>query len=271
MGIDAQIQSLEQLSALDSEIKELNERLEKERTEIDGVRAAQAQLETTLAADRISLGEMDKTRGELQQDLRNTSQQIDRSRDRLQRSRNEREVQAAERELDELRKLQRDRDEELSKLVGLCDAARSTIADNETKLAGLIKRLSDSEEGAISRIAQLEAQIAARRAGRVTITTALPNLMLRSYQVMHARGKIPVAKTIDGTCLGCYVGLPPMLFHSLLSRTQFGECPNCHRILWYEPPAVAGEAKAAAGEAKAEGADAGEGDTDAPSPGDAPS
>ncbi len=266
MGIDAQIESLEQLSALDSQIKELNEQLDKERTEIDGVRAAQAQLEQTLTTDRTSLGEMDRTRGELQQDLRNIGQQIERSRDRLQRSRNEREVQAAERELDELRKLQRDRDEELSKLVGLCDQARATIGDNEQKLAGLNQRLSDSEEGAMGRIAQLEKQIADLRSGRTAITGKLPSLMARRYEVMHARGKIPVAKTIDGTCLGCYVQLPPMLFHSLLSRTQFGECPNCHRILWYQPPPAEGEAKpAAAAEGEAAEGEGESASSDAPS------
>jgi uncharacterized protein len=271
VGIDAQIEGLEQLAALDAEIKELNDKLEKERGEIDGLRATLAQTEQSVAGDRHSLGEMEKTRNELQQDLRNIGLQIDRSRERLSRSRNEREVQAAERELDELRKLQRDRDEELNKLVGLCDQARSTIQGNEAKAADLNHKLSSSEEGALGRIKQLEEQVAAKKAGRGAITGKLPSLTARRYEVMHNRGKIPIAKTIDGTCLGCYVQLPPMLFHSLLSRTAFGECPNCHRILWYQPPAATGDAAAEAPPAQqAAEADAAA-DGDRPSPTGAPS
>jgi predicted nucleic acid-binding Zn-ribbon protein len=276
VGIDAQIEGLEELATLDAEIKDLTEKLDKERTEIEGVRAALAQIEQTLQTDRASLAEMEKTRGELQQDLRNIGQQLERSRDRLQRSRNEREVQAAERELDELRKLQRDRDEELNKLAAVCEQARSTIQDNEQKRSALDGQLSSSEEGALSRIAQLEQQVAGKKSGRGAVTAKLPSLIARRYESMHTRGKLPVAKTTDGTCLGCYVQLPPMLFHSLLSRTQFGECPNCHRILWYQPPPSAAsesasaqsETSSSAGEASGDATDASEPEqasSDAPS------
>lgn len=174
----------------------------------------------------------------------------------MQRSRNERESQAAERELDELRRLQRDRDDEVGKIMGLCDQARGSISDNEEKLASLQAELSNSEEGTVSRLSQLEADIAAKRAGRAEILSKLPSLTARRYETMHSRGKVPVAKTTDGTCRGCFVKLPPMLFHSLLSRTQFGECPFCHRIIWYAPPAPAEEA---APEESAQGGEAAEG------------
>jgi hypothetical protein len=60
---------------------------------------------------------MDKTRGELIQDVRNMSQQLEHSREKLSRSRTERESNAAQRELEELRKLVRDREDEIGKLT----------------------------------------------------------------------------------------------------------------------------------------------------------
>ncbi|MBM4374606.1 MAG: hypothetical protein FJ095_05945 [Deltaproteobacteria bacterium] len=260
MGIEAQIESLEQLAALDAEIRELTEKFDVQRGELDGLRAAQAQLEQRLANDRASLGEMEKTRSELQIDHRNILQQLERSRERMQRSRNEREVQAAERELDELRRLQRDRDDEIGKVHALCEQARNSIDDNEKKLAELQGKLSGSEEGTMSELGRREAEINEKRSGRAAILQRLPSLTARRYESMHSRGKVPVAFTTDGTCRGCYVQLPPMLFHSLLSRTQFGECPFCHRILWYTPPPVAADAAAvdalASGDAGSETGDA---------------
>jgi predicted nucleic acid-binding Zn-ribbon protein len=253
VGIDAQIEGLEQLAALDAAIRELSEKFDSQRTELQSLKVAHADLEQRLAADRASLTEMERTRSELQVDHRNIVQQLERSRERMQRSRNERESQAAERELDELRRLQRDRDDELGKMMALCDQARATIQDNEQKLAGLQEQLSNSEQGMVARLNQLEAEINAKRSGRGAILAKLPSLTARRYESMHSRGKVPVAHTTDGTCRGCFVQLPPMLFHSLLSRTQFGECPFCHRILWYTPPPAAAEAK---DEASATGDDA---------------
>jgi predicted nucleic acid-binding Zn-ribbon protein len=239
VGIEAQIESLEQLAALDADVKELSAKLEAQRAEYVALKAAHAALERSLGADRAGLVEMERTRSELQIDHRNIVQQLDRSRDRVQRSRNEREVQAAERELDELRRLQRDRDDELSKMIGLCDQARNAIDDNELKLAELQEKLSSSEQGTLAQIHQLEAEVSAKKSGRASLLAKLPSLTGRRYESMHGRGKVPVAHTTDGTCRGCYVQLPPMLFHSLLSRTQFGECPFCHRIIWYAAPAAA--------------------------------
>lgn len=239
MGIDAQIDSLEQLATLDAVLKTLVEKLGAQRAEYTALKASHATVETAIAADRASLIEMERTRSELQIDHRNIGQQLDRSRDRIQRSRNERESQAAERELDELRRLQRDRDDELGKMIVLCDQVRNAIADNEFKLLELQEKLSTSEQGTLAQIQALETDVAEKRSGRVAIIAKLPSLMGRRYESMHGRGKVPVAHTTDGTCRGCYVQLPPMLFHSLLSRTQFGECPFCHRIIWYTAPVVA--------------------------------
>ena len=78
----------------------------------------------------------------------------------------------------------------------------------------------------------------------------MPRLVFRRYERLLSRGRSPVAKTTDGTCLGCFVKLPPMLFHQMLSRRQFEECPNCHRIIYYVPPPTEEELAAAAAEAE---------------------
>ncbi|MSP23878.1 MAG: hypothetical protein EXR75_01690 [Myxococcales bacterium] len=236
MGIDLQIEGLEQLVAVDIEIKSLAAELAKERHEIDEIKVEVARLEASLIVDRASVVQMDKTRGELSQDARHLAQQLDRSRERLGRARTERESQAAERELDELRKLHRDREGEITKLITLCDEARNTLDANDARIAELGARLDSSAEGAAGRMATLEAELADRNTSRLRSCAKVGGLTVRRYESMHARGKVPVARTTDGTCLGCYVKLPPMLFHNLMSRTQLDECPNCHRILFYVPP-----------------------------------
>jgi predicted nucleic acid-binding Zn-ribbon protein len=236
VSIEAHIATLEKLVVADAEIKELTDHIRRERADIEQVRSEVNALGERLEADQKSIAEMDRMRQDLLQELRQIDKQLERSRERLQRSRNERESNAAERELDELRKLQRDRDEELRKLAALTDQARMTIQENEQRREQLAAKLEGSLEGATRTITELEQRLEECRRGRSGIAADLPKLTFRRYESMHERGKVPVAKTSDGTCLGCYVQLPPMLFHKMLSRIQFEECPNCHRIIYYEPP-----------------------------------
>jgi predicted nucleic acid-binding Zn-ribbon protein len=242
VSIDQQIADLEQLVRIDAEIKDLSDRAQTEKGDIAGVRSEVGDLERRIAADGERVGEMEKTRNDLMQELRQIAAQIERSRERLGRARNEREVNAAERELDELRKIQRDRDEEVRKLVGLTDEARGSIQDSQRRKGELSGRLEGSLEGSTKTIADLEQQLAVKQTAREEVIRKLPRRLYLRYQSILGRGRTPVAKSHDGTCLGCFVQLPPMLFHQMLSRTEFGECPNCHRIIYYEPKGAAAEA-----------------------------
>jgi predicted nucleic acid-binding Zn-ribbon protein len=246
VSIDQQILSLERLATTDAEIKRLTEGIEKERGELDGLRVELGEIEERLTADQQSTSEMEKTRGDLIQELRQLSGQIDRSRERLNRSRNEREVNAAERELDELRKIQRDREDEIKKLAELGEVARAGMKEAEERKGVLTERLEGSLEGSTKTISELEGALAVMTSQRADIVKDLPSMLVRRYDRLWDRNKVPISKTNDGTCLGCFVKVSPMLFHQMLSRTKFEECPSCRRIFYYEPPPTEEELAAAA-------------------------
>ena len=268
MTIEHQIVDLEVLVAVDATIKELADKLETERSEISTVRTEVDELNGALETDRAAVIEMERTRQGLLQELRQIEQQVERSRDRLNRARNEREQNAAERELDELRKLRRDRDDEVKKIVALVEQARVTIDANETRHAELTLRLEGALPGATETMASLEEHLTSANDRRGAASAKLQSLTRRRYQSMHERGKTPVAYTTDGTCQGCYVGLPPMLFHTMLSRIRFEECPFCRRIIYYRPPPSEAEAAddaadEATGDAAGEAAGEATGEADA--------
>ncbi|HEX2672158.1 MAG TPA: hypothetical protein VHM25_14860, partial [Polyangiaceae bacterium] len=110
MTIQAQIENLENLAALDVELKELREAVKLERQGLDAKRSTLASLEERLARSQKNSGDMDKLRGDLMGEVRQMSIQVERSREKLSRCRTEREANAAQREIEELRKLYRDRE-----------------------------------------------------------------------------------------------------------------------------------------------------------------
>ena len=236
MSIRDQIAFLEELSSIDVDLRRIEEQLEKHHKGLSGMQSEVKSLEDRLKLDRETLTAMDRTRNDLVGELRQMTQQIDRSREKLQRSRNERESNAAQREVEELRKLHRDREEELDRLNTAADAAKGAIDDADKKRAALSSELAGSSDGITSSMGELEAEKATRSAARARVVARIPVVLYRRYESIRTRRPIAIAKTHDGTCLGCHLSVPPMMFQKMRRQEEFEQCANCRRILYYVPP-----------------------------------
>lgn len=235
MSIRDQIAPLEELSAIDVDLKRVQEQLDKQTSGLSGMQTEVQSLEDRLKTDRDTVAEMERTRGELMGELRQMSNQIERSREKMGRARNEREVNAAQREVEELRKLHRDREEELERLNGAADAARAAIDSTDKKRSDLSGQLTGSADGIATSIGELSSEKARLSAERAKVVAKLPVVLYRRYESIRTRRPVAIAKTHDGTCLGCHLGVPPMMFQKMRRQQEFEQCPHCRRILYYVP------------------------------------
>jgi predicted nucleic acid-binding Zn-ribbon protein len=205
LSIPEQIRALERLAQIDADLKELTDQLAQERSTLDGLKSGIAKLDEKLTTDRAALVAMDKTRGELIQDVRNMNQQLEHSREKLGRSRTEREANAAQRELEEL-----------------ADELGAREGDIHSKL------------GEVDGLAQ------AKRTERDAAAKQLPPQLYRRYDMIRSKRGTAIAKTSDGTCQACHMALPPQLFHRLRREPTLDQCPSCNRIIYFASPAAAG-------------------------------
>lgn len=237
MSIRDQIAALEELSAIDVDLKRVEEQLGKQKSGLSGMRSEVEALEGQIKTDRDTVAEMDRARGDLMGELRQMSTQIERSREKLGRARNERESNAAQREVEELRKLHRDREEELTRLNGAADQARAAIDTADKKRSVLADELSGSADGIATSMGELETECAALGAKRKVAVAKLPSIIYRRYESIRTRRPVAIARTHDGTCLGCHLAVPPMMFQKMRRHdAELEQCPHCRRILYYVPP-----------------------------------
>jgi uncharacterized protein len=227
---------LEELASIDKEVGRIDEELSKHKGSLDGMKGDLKDLKARIASDRDSLETMDKTRGELMIEIRQMTAQIEKSREKLQRSRNERESNAAQRELEEVRKLIRDREEEVEKLGNLCDQARLAIENADEKRGQIDKELSGSVEGTTRSIDELTTERETLAERRKDASKRLPPVLFRRYETIRHRRPVAIAQTTDGICNGCHIAVPPALFQQLLRQSEVLQCPNCLRILYYVSP-----------------------------------
>jgi hypothetical protein len=241
VSIREQIAALEELSSVDVDLRRVEEQLEKHSSGLSGMRSEVQGLEDRIKVDRETVAAMDRTRNDLMGELRQMTAQIERSREKLQRSRNERESNAAQREVEELRKLHRDREEDLDRLNTAAEMAKSAIDDADKKRSSLSSELSGSADGITTSIGELTAQRNKLTEERAKAVAKLPAVLYRRYESIRTRRPVAIARTYDGTCLGCHLSVPPMMFQKMRRQEEFEQCPNCRRILYYmtaeAPPA----------------------------------
>jgi hypothetical protein len=237
LSIPEQIRTLEELAAVDAELKTLDEQLALERATLSTLKASLKKLEDKLKADSAQVAAAEKTRGELHVDVRTMMQQLDHSREKLNRSRTERESNAAQRELEELRKLVRDREEEIAKLTAEGDAVRIQVDATDTEAKKLQQELAASEGDIHSKVGVIEAERKKKQTARDAIAKRLPPVLYRRYDMLRVKKGFGIAQTTDGTCKACNMSLPPQLFHRLRREPMLDQCPSCYRIIYFAPPA----------------------------------
>src|SRR5262249_51855356 len=143
------------------------------------------------------------------------------------------------REVEELRKLHRDREEELERLNSAAEAARGAIDEADGKRSSLTGQLEGTQEGITSSIGDLEAEKKIRMEARAKVVAKLPVVLYRRSEPTRTTRPAAIARTTDGTCLGCHLSVPPMMFQKMRRQEEFEQCPNCRRILYYMPPEAA--------------------------------
>ncbi len=240
MSMRPEIAFLEELSALDTDLRSIDERLGKFRGDMEALVAEVKALEARLKTDRESLSTMDRARADLSLELRQMSQQIEKSRDKLNRSRNERESNAAQRELEELRKLHRDREDEIERLTTAADGARAAISDAEAKHGDLTRTIAGAEAGTSTELSSLEVEKRDKGVRRDGVAKKIPIVLYRRYESIRTKRPVAIARLVDGTCRGCHLSIPPMMFQRLRQTGELDQCPSCRRIIYYMPTAQAG-------------------------------
>jgi hypothetical protein len=236
LSIPDQILALERLAQIDAQLKELEDQIAQERSTLDGLKSGIARLDDKLSADRNALGAMDKTRGELIQDVRNMTQQLEHSRDKLGRSRTERESNAAQRELEELRKLVRDREDEIGKLTTEADGVRQQVELTEGEHKKLADELAARHGDISSKLGEVEGAAQKKRAERDQAIKALPVQLYRRYDMIRSKRGTAIAQTTDGTCRACHMSLPPQVFFRLRREPVLEQCPSCNRLIYFVAP-----------------------------------
>jgi predicted nucleic acid-binding Zn-ribbon protein len=132
-----------------------------------------------------------------------------------------------------MRKLVRDREEDLNKLTADTNGMQLAIEATIEELKKVGEELGASEGAINARVAGLEAERAQKVADRGVASKAVPVAIFRKYETIRQKKGSALATTGDGTCRACNMALPPQLFHRLRREPLLEQCPSCFRLIYF--------------------------------------
>ncbi|NJB66930.1 hypothetical protein GGQ74_000570 [Desulfobaculum xiamenense] len=212
--IEKELESLpKELAALEEKNAKLTERMEqtKERTDI------------LLHQQRLLADEIDSN-----------DSKIKKSKNKLMMAGNTREYQAMMREMDNMEKINRSREEEKIALMDEMNRQKERQTAAEAEAEELKGQLEECSANLKKRTATAKKRLTKLQKDRETACEVIPPRVLGRYEFIRARIQHPVIVPVDeAVCNGCHILIPPQIFNELQRGEQILSCPNCQRLIYW--------------------------------------
>lgn len=229
-----QIQQLVELQKVDDQIHEEKKKLEAAPRDLadlqqrfqslDGVRnvALDKQAHLLEQKKRISL------------EIDDDSAKIKKSKNKMMQVGNAREYNAMIREMDNMERSNRSREEERMTLLEALEQHNEELEEIETAHSTMKADLDARSANLETTIAEAEDKLAVMNKKRIHFSEGIPKPIFRRYEFIRERLEHPVIVPVeDGICAGCHISIPPQTYIELQSGQQILSCPNCQRLIYW--------------------------------------
>jgi hypothetical protein len=229
-----QIQELIVLQRVDDEILNLKKVLEEAPQKVAAVEErlqVQKNQQAELQEKIDLLTEQDK---KLTREIEEDDTKIKKSKNKLMMVENSREYHAMMREMDNLEKTNRMREEEKVALEEDLAGQQNLLETVNAEVQRLEQELREMQENLEIKLSDARSRLERLHQDRENACQDIPKPILSRYEFIRSRLNNPVIVPVqDGVCTGCYISIPPQSFIELQKGEQILSCPNCQRLIYW--------------------------------------
>ena len=229
-----QIEQLVSLQRIDNEIFDLQAEREaapKEVTELEAQHAELVSRRDAMAEKLDYLRDQDQRLGS---EIEDDNLKVKKSKNKLMMVGNTREYHAMMREMDNLEKLNRLREEEKVALIEELKRQEESRDELNGELNALEEQLKEKQSTLTKRMKEFEKRLSSLNNQRGDVGKIVPAPVLSRYEFIRSRLAHPVIVSVaKGICSGCHIAIPPQSFIELQKGEQILSCPNCQRLIYW--------------------------------------
>ncbi len=230
-----QIKKLVSLQEIDTELIQLKNRMEEAPRHLENLQNELKNLEEQKShiEERVKL--LTEQKKKLQSDIEQDADKIKKSKNKLMMVSNTKEYHAMMREMDNLEKLNRFREEELNNLLEDLQAQQTKKEELNNEFESLQDELATTQATLDSELQQIQERIQELEKDREKACADVPVPILSRYNFIKDRLHNPVIVSVrQSVCTGCFISIPPQSFVEIQKGEQILSCPNCQRLIYWE-------------------------------------
>jgi hypothetical protein len=229
-----QIEKLVVLQKVDGEILVLEEELGSMPRELADLEARNAELLERKAVLDDKLDILNTQRKRLDLEIEDNTSRIKKSKNKLMMAGNTREYHAMMREMDNMEKTTRNREEEKVALAEELERQTALLDELQKEQAELTAQLEEYQGNLKKRSAAARKRLAELQKEREEACVVVPAPVLKRYEFIRERISNPVIVPVTaGVCSGCFIQIPPQAFNDLQKGETILSCPNCQRLIYW--------------------------------------
>ena len=233
-----QIEALAALQRVDQSLRDNTQALQAGESRVAALAEAVQVHEAAVAAAEHELGELRARQRDLEGRLAAAEAKMKDRRMRITRIRNDKELGLAKREVDLLKEETSGIETDLVTVLDQVETSTKRLEAVQAELASLAGARDTEAEQLRDTIGRLGAEIERDRSRRDQLIEGVDGELRRRYEMIFSRrGGIAVVAVRGGTCQGCHMHVPPQLFNQIQRNEQLILCPNCQRMLYWQPEA----------------------------------
>jgi predicted nucleic acid-binding Zn-ribbon protein len=229
-----QIEQLVALQRVDDEILVIARELQDAPSEVKGLQERFNVLDEQRNRILEKIEHLKEQEKRLGGEIENDALKVKKSKSKLMLVGNTKEYHAMMREMDNLEKVNRLREEEKIALAEELARQQSSLQELDESYLSLKSELEVKQASLQERIDEANKVIAQLNRKRATACQEVPAPILSRYEFIRERLDNPVIVSVDtGVCNGCHIAIPPQSFIELQKGHQILSCPNCQRLIYW--------------------------------------
>jgi len=230
-----QIEQLIVLQKVDDEMIQLEKTLQEAPEKVNSIQEKLDQQKKQQAELNEKIALLQEQDHKLHREIEDDNDKIKKSKNKLMMVENSREYHAIMREMDNLEKTNRMREEEKIALGEDLATQNSLLETINNEISKLEKELETTKQNLEEQLNIANNRLEELKAERKKAKQDIPKPILSRYEFIRSRLNNPVIVPVEnGVCTGCYISIPPQVYIELQKGEQILSCPNCQRLIFWQ-------------------------------------
>jgi len=230
-----EILKLIELQKIDLEILKIEKNMQEIPQSLQKAQKEKEELNKKLENLNQLIEEKKKQKDLFEEELKQEYQRLKSTQARLIQIRGTREYQLLLRGIEEIKKANKQKEDEILKLMEEIENLEKEKEKLEEEMKKLENLYQEEKQKFDSFCAELSASKDKLLQKREKIAKKIPSALLKKYEAIRLKkGGVGIAPVDNYVCEGCHMAIPPQLYNELLRDNRYYECPHCKRLIYYK-------------------------------------